>query len=321
MQKGGAFDELRGQLSDHIRNDAALKRKVKEITTIELKRLPRGEKRSKKELFNALHDRLETLIMDHTTQAAERILESEDTELGTPRHTTLTRPEATLEPRATGTDLGNGLHDAPRATHARVKTAEYVSSAVTLAQCPKARWPEFAVIGRSNVGKSSLINMLTGRKALALTSKTPGKTQCIIHFLINNSWYLVDLPGYGYAARAKTKRLQWNAFTKDYFINRETLALVLLLVDASVPVQDLDLQCASWLADSQVPFSLVFTKTDKRKKKCPSPAENMAAFQTALLKSYEQLPVCLQTSAERDTGRQDVLNHIAQMRALNKEDL
>ncbi|KAK9826966.1 hypothetical protein WJX74_001986 [Apatococcus lobatus] len=203
----------------------------------------------------------------------------------------------------------------PKASHTKVRTAEYVGSATKLVSCPKPRLPEFAVIGRSNVGKSSLINMLTGRESLAKTSKTPGKTQCINHFIINNTWYLVDLPGYGYAKRAKTSRLEWNTFTKQYFLERETLAMVLLLIDASIPPQAIDVECAVWLAESEVPFTLVFTKTDKRKKKVPAAAVNIKAFCDRLLEEFQDLPLVIKTSAVKATGRLELLGFIAQMRA------
>ncbi|CAL8464270.1 g3805 [Coccomyxa elongata] len=225
-----------------------------------------------------------------------------------------------LEQRSSGEPSTSGrLEDEvqyvelPTPQNIRVKKAEYVKSSTNLAQCPKPKLPEFAVIGRSNVGKSSLINMLTGQAALAKVSKTPGKTTCINHFLINDNWYLVDLPGYGYAQRSKTSRLEWSEFTKEYFLKRETLANVLLLVDASVPVQQADLECASWLADAQVPFSLVFTKTDKRKKKCPSPRENIQAFQAALLKEFENLPMMFETDSETLKGHAELMNHITRL--------
>ncbi|KAK9904966.1 hypothetical protein WJX75_006599 [Coccomyxa subellipsoidea] len=213
------------------------------------------------------------------------------------------------EQRSSGETSTSGRHqndyellELPKAQNVRVKKAEFVKSSTNMAQCPQPKLPEFAVIGRSNVGKSSLINMLTGQAALAKVSKTPGKTIYINHFLINDSWYLVDLPGYGYAQRSKASRLEWSGFTKEYFLKRETLANVLLLVDASVPVQQPDLECASWLADAQVPFSLVFTKTDKRKKKCPSPRENIQAFQAALLRDFENLPLIFETDSETQKG-------------------
>lgn len=150
----------------------------------------------------------------------------------------------------------------------KIRTAKYVSSAVDLASCPPARpdMPEFAVIGRSNVGKSSLINFLTGVNDLAKVSKTPGKTRTINHFVINDDWYLVDLPGYGYAKMSSEKVLEWNRFTSTFFKERPTLANVFLLVDSSIPPQQLDLDVANWFGESQIPFSIVFTKMDKKKK-------------------------------------------------------
>jgi len=216
--------------------------------------------------------------------------------------------------------------DLPPATFTKVKAAEFVKSSVQLAQCPKEdmNTPEFAVIGRSNVGKSSLINSLTGVKNLAMISKTPGKTTCINHFHVNKdlgkrgAWYLVDLPGYGYAKRAKTNRLEWNSFTRDYFLQRKSLANVLLLVDASIPPQPIDLDCADWLANSEIPFAIVFTKIDKRKKKSPSPAANMEKFQQELLTEWEHLPPVLTTSSVTGAGRLELLNYIAQLREFFK---
>ncbi|XP_073306668.1 GTP-binding protein At2g22870-like [Primulina huaijiensis] len=150
---------------------------------------------------------------------------------------------------------------------AEVVNSEFVKSSVTTEDCPSDGIPEFALVGRSNVGKSSLLNSLVRRKRLALTSKKPGKTQCINHFRINDSWYLVDLPGYGYAAAPHEIRTDWDRFTKDYFLNRPTLVSVFLLIDASIPTKKIDLEYASWLGQNQIPMTLIFTKCDKRKKK------------------------------------------------------
>jgi len=197
----------------------------------------------------------------------------------------------------------------------RVKAAEFVKSSVKLEQCPPPTLPEFAVVGRSNVGKSSLINAITNRKNLALVSKTPGKTVCINHFIINKEWYLVDLPGYGYAKRSKTARFEWLDFTKDYFLNRETLANVLLLVDCSIPPQQIDVDCADWLGEKQVPLSIVFTKSDKRKKKAPPHTENIAKFREMLNDSWEDLPPMLVTSSIKGTGKRELLAHIGRVRS------
>ena len=197
----------------------------------------------------------------------------------------------------------------------KVKTAEFLKSSVDVKHCPAAVYPEFAVIGRSNVGKSSLINMMTGRNALAMVSKTPGKTRCINHFLINRSWYLVDLPGYGYARVSKDNIAEWNEFTREYFLERENLAAVLLLVDASIPPLELDINCAGWLVEAQVPFVIVFTKLDKRKKGVPPAEENMASFETMLQEKYEDLPPIIATSSKTRKGKGELLTLIAQIRS------
>ncbi|CAN6540080.1 unnamed protein product [Malus baccata var. baccata] len=153
------------------------------------------------------------------------------------------------------------------ARNAQVDQAEFVKSSVRTEDCPSDGLPEFALVGRSNVGKSSLLNSLVRRKRLALTSKKPGKTQCINHFRINDSWFLVDLPGYGYAAAPQELRTDWVKFTKDYFLNRSTLVSVFLLIDASIPAKKIDLEYASWLGQNQIPMTMIFTKCDKRKKR------------------------------------------------------
>eukprot|EP00899_Mesostigma_viride_P009712 jgi/Mesvir1/18742/Mv01251-RA.1 len=202
----------------------------------------------------------------------------------------------------------------PQASGVRVKSAEFISSVVKREDCPPEKYPEFAVIGRSNVGKSSLINMLTGRKSLAMVSKTPGKTQTINHFLVNKEWYLVDLPGYGYAKTApKSNQFQWNQFTKDYFLNRGTLVVVLLLVDSSIPPQEIDLKCAKWLTSNDVPFIIVFTKADKRKKGSTR-VENIEDFMDFVRVEWTEPPPHFVTSSEKGIGKQEVLTHIAQLR-------
>jgi len=228
----------------------------------------------------------------------------------------------------------------PRPTHTRVKTAEYISSAVDLKGCPPASVPEFALIGRSNVGKSSLINALTGRNALAQVSKQPGKTRTINHFLVNGAgpapWYLVDLPGYGYARAGATFRMAWASFSQAFFLERPTLATVLLLADGTLPPQPADLECAAWLAEAGVPFCVVLTKADKRVKVRASlspelaaelnadgtrsvsgTAANAAALAAALSEALGgPPPPMLATSAATGAGRNEVLTYIAQVRAL-----
>eukprot|EP00210_Caulerpa_lentillifera_P003216 g3072.t2 len=217
-----------------------------------------------------------------------------------------TRRKSALSGRVDDNDLTDIL---PRTGAAKITSAEFVKSSVSVGSCPAELHPEFAVIGRSNVGKSSLINLLTHRKKLALISKTPGKTRCINHFLINNKWYLVDLPGYGYSVTSKETRLQWNKFTSEYFKQRGTLANVLLLIDASIPPLPLDLHCANWLAESKIPFTIVFTKVDKRKKGAPGPIENIENFQREFQVNWETIPICFATSAILGDGRDELLKY------------
>ncbi|CAH8281683.1 unnamed protein product [Eruca vesicaria subsp. sativa] len=204
------------------------------------------------------------------------------------------------------------------ARDAQVAQAEYVKSSVKTEDCPGDGLPEFALVGRSNVGKSSLLNSLVRRKRLALTSKKPGrKTQCINHFRINDNWYLVDLPGYGYASAPHELKHDWNKFTKDYFLNRSTLVSVFLLVDASIPPKQIDLDYASWLGQNQVPMTMVFTKCDKRKKKKnggKKPEENIKEFQDLIQGFFETTPPWIMTSSVTNQGRDEILLHMAQLR-------
>ncbi|GLT55466.1 hypothetical protein SLA2020_285850 [Shorea laevis] len=203
------------------------------------------------------------------------------------------------------------------ARDAQVVQAEFVKSSVRTEDCPSDGLPEFALVGRSNVGKSSLLNSLVRRKRLALTSKKPGKTQCINHFRINDSWYLVDLPGYGYAAAPHELRTDWDKFTKDYFLNRSTLVSVFLLIDASIPTKKIDLEYASWLAQNQIPMTLIFTKCDKRKKRRTGgkrPEENVSDFQELIDGFFETVPPWIMTSSVTNQGRDEILLHIAQLR-------
>jgi len=224
--------------------------------------------------------------------------------------------EIVNELESSGHENGSGEVLLPPARNVRVRSATFVKSSVSVKDCPPAVFPEFAVIGRSNVGKSSLINLLTGRSSLALVSKTPGKTRCINHFLINRSWYLVDLPGYGYAKTSKENIMGWNQFTRDYFLERETLVSVLLLVDASIPPMELDLACANWLAEAEVPYTLVYTKVDKRKKGVPPASENIDAFESRLSEVWDTLPTAIATSSRSGMGKSELLAHIARLRGL-----
>ncbi|KAJ7558659.1 hypothetical protein O6H91_04G050300 [Diphasiastrum complanatum] len=201
---------------------------------------------------------------------------------------------------------------------AQIKQAEFIKSSSHESECPKDGLPEFAVVGRSNVGKSSLVNALVHRKELAQTSKRPGKTQLINHYLINKTWYLVDLPGYGFAKAPTEIRTDWNKFTKSYFLRRKSLVAVLLLVDASIPPLQIDLDCASWLGQNQIPVSLVFTKCDKKKKKKNGgrkPEENVNDFQEQLKFSYKETPPYIMTSSVTNQGRDELLLHIAQLKS------
>ncbi|KAJ1396386.1 P-loop containing nucleoside triphosphate hydrolase [Sesbania bispinosa] len=203
------------------------------------------------------------------------------------------------------------------ASDAQVLQADFVKSSVRTEDCPSDGLPEFALVGRSNVGKSSLLNSLVRRKKLALTSKKPGKTQCINHFRINNNWYLVDLPGYGYASAPQELRMDWEKFTKDYFLNRSTLVSVFLLVDASIPAKKIDLEYASWLGQNQIPMTLIFTKCDKRKKKKNGgkrPEENVDDFQNLIRGFFQTVPPWIMTSSVTHQGRDEILLHMAQLR-------
>lgn len=207
----------------------------------------------------------------------------------------------------------------PAPTHTKVRTSVYLRSTVKHEDCPPPIHPEFAVIGRSNVGKSSLINMLTNSKKLAHVSKEPGKTRCINHFLINDSWYFVDLPGYGYARVDQAQREVFEAFTRDYFKERSNLTMVLLLIDSTIKPQKVDLDYAAWLTNNEVPFCLVFTKTDKRRKGQLSKTSNMTEFKRELLKSFEYLPPSIATSSEDGTGKAALLHFIASLRVASEQ--
>ncbi|MED6160248.1 hypothetical protein PIB30_049738 [Stylosanthes scabra] len=203
------------------------------------------------------------------------------------------------------------------ATDSQVAQADFIKSSVRTEDCPSDGLPEFALVGRSNVGKSSLLNSLVRRKKLALTSKKPGKTQCINHFRINDSWYLVDLPGYGYASAPQELRMDWENFTKDYFLNRSTLVSVFLLIDASIPAKKIDLEYASWLGQNQIPMTIIFTKCDKRKKKKNGgkrPEENVNDFQELIRGFFETVPPWIMTSSVTNQGRDEILLHMAQLR-------
>lgn len=190
-----------------------------------------------------------------------------------------------------------------------IKKAEYVVSNAKAGMCPDTAAPEYAFIGRSNVGKSSLINMLTRRKSLAKTSQTPGKTLLINHFSINDGqWYIVDLPGYGFAARGKEQRAAIQRIIKDYVLNRVQMTCLFVLVDARHEPQKIDLEFISWLGENGVPFALIFTKGDKLGSKALE--TKVEAYKKVLLKSWEELPPVFVTSSANGLGRDEVLNFI-----------
>lgn len=192
-----------------------------------------------------------------------------------------------------------------------VKSAEYVQSVTDWKKCPSPTLPEYAFIGRSNVGKSSLINMLVRNNKLAKTSSKPGKTQTINHFLINKDWYLVDLPGYGYASISKTMREKWQKMINDYLVCRENLQLVFVLVDSRLEPQKIDIDFINGLGESGVPFSIIFTKTDKLS--ASKVQGNVQRFKNKLMETWEELPFMLLTSSETGKGRDDVLQYIEEI--------
>ena len=190
----------------------------------------------------------------------------------------------------------------------KITNAEFVISNTDVKKCPAGTLPEYAFIGRSNVGKSSLINMLTGRKGLAMTSATPGKTMLINHFLINNNWYIVDLPGYGYARRGQEGVAQIQRIIEDYILEREQLTNLFVLIDCRHEPQKIDLEFMEWLGENGIPFSLIFTKIDKISR--GRLQENLKAYQAKLLESWEELPPILSSSSEKKEGRDEILNYI-----------
>lgn len=189
-----------------------------------------------------------------------------------------------------------------------IKKSEFTISSATVSQCPKDTKPEFAFIGRSNVGKSSLINMLCNRKGLAKTSATPGKTLLINHFIINNEWYLVDLPGYGFAKRSKTVQKKLDQMITSYILQREQLVNTFVLIDIRHDPMKIDTDFINWLGESSVPFSIIFTKADKLG---PVKAkQNAGKWMAALKDQWEELPPYFITSSDKRTGKDEVLTYI-----------
>ena len=192
-----------------------------------------------------------------------------------------------------------------------IKYANFIGSFTKSSQCPAPDKPEYAFIGRSNVGKSSLINMLTNRKSLARISNTPGKTQTINHFLINDEWYLVDLPGYGFAKVSKSSRLAWEKMIREYLLKRENLQCIFVLIDCRIPPQKLDLEFVNWLGEMMIPFVLVFTKADKVSD--AKTVANLEAFTTEMQKKWEEMPQIFVSSATKKTGREEILQFIEEV--------
>ena len=192
-----------------------------------------------------------------------------------------------------------------------VKSAEFITSNRDVAKCPKDRFPEYAFIGRSNVGKSSLINMLMQRKKLAKTSGRPGKTQLINHFLINKNWYLVDLPGYGYARVSKSSKKVFQKFITKYFEKREQMVLAFVLVDCRLEPQPIDIEFMQWMGESQVPFSIIFTKADKLKPNALK--KNIETYKQKMLEVWEEMPQHFITSASNTQGREELLGFLGNL--------
>lgn len=191
----------------------------------------------------------------------------------------------------------------------KIFNAEFIVSNSSIKKCPKHSFPEYAFIGRSNVGKSSLINMLCGKKSLAKISSAPGKTKLINHFLINKKWYLVDLPGYGYSHTSKLTRKQFKDFTTDYFINRQELTSTFLLIDVRIKPQKIDINFIKWMGENLVPFNLVFTKCDKIKDS--EIKSNISIYLDLLKKDWLELPNYFISSSRKLMGKKEILDYIS----------
>jgi GTP-binding protein len=201
-----------------------------------------------------------------------------------------------------------------------IRSATFVGSSTSLSGCPKPGPPEFAFIGRSNVGKSSLINMLVERKALAKTSVRPGKTQTINHFIVNDAWYLVDLPGYGYASVGKSTKKSWPQMISSYLLDRDTLTNTFVLIDSRLEPQAIDKEFITWAGKSMIPFSIVFTKADKISK--PAFEKTVELWSRELSRTWTELPPMFSSSAVRRMGRDEILDYIAKaMRNRSVQDL
>ncbi|MDR1724027.1 MAG: ribosome biogenesis GTP-binding protein YihA/YsxC [Tannerella sp.] len=192
-----------------------------------------------------------------------------------------------------------------------IKSAKFVISNTDVRKCPEGALPEYAFIGRSNVGKSSLINMITNNQNLAMTSQKPGKTQLINHFIINDKWYLVDLPGYGYAQRGKEGRENIRRIIEGYILGREQLTCLFVLIDCRHEPQKIDMEFIAWLGENGIPIAIVFTKTDKIGR--GKLKENIGLFSATMLENWEELPPFFMTSSEKRVGREEILAYIEQI--------
>ena len=190
----------------------------------------------------------------------------------------------------------------------KINSSEFVISNTDVNKCPQDGLPEYAFIGRSNVGKSSLINMLTGHKGLAMTSSTPGKTLLINHFIIDKKWYLVDLPGYGYAKRNQKTQGKISDIIRNYILGREQLTSLFVLIDSRLSPQKIDMEFITWLGENGVPFGIIFTKVDKLSKAKVN--ENVETVLNVLRESWEELPPYFLSSSEKGTGKEEILNYI-----------
>lgn len=201
----------------------------------------------------------------------------------------------------------------------KIKKAEFIISNTDISKAPQEPLPEYAFIGRSNVGKSSLINMLTNHKKLAKTSGTPGKTQLINHFKINDEWFLVDLPGYGYAKTSKSSRRKFQKLITDYFKKRKNMVNAFVLIDSRHPPQKVDMDFMRWLGEHQIPFSIVFTKADKLSSN--ELGKNLRKYKMKFLQEWQSLPQIFVTSATSKLGREEILNYIARLNDMLKDEI
>lgn len=193
----------------------------------------------------------------------------------------------------------------------QIKNAIFISSSTDHKTCPDTGLPEYAFIGRSNVGKSSLINMLVNKKKLARISSTPGKTQLINHFMVNERWYLVDLPGYGWAKVSKVKKVAWGDMIANYLLQRQQMVCLFILIDSRLPPQKIDVEFIEWVGINQIPFALIFTKADKQSVN--KTQKNMDLFEKKLQETWAEIPPVFLSSAVDKTGREEILNYIEEV--------